>query len=114
MKRLHTFALTASILAVTSSLSFAQVREVVGGRALDASPQVGSGGSNSPVPGYVPINPNDIITGNVSGLNYFHGSAGTASPYTFRGNLGSASLNNFTRTTAGGIQMSPGGSVNQI
>jgi hypothetical protein len=28
------------------------------GQALDANPQVGSGGSNTPIPGYVPLNPN--------------------------------------------------------
>src|ERR1043165_7833511 len=47
-------AWTAAALAfaVATTLANAQVREVPGGHALDASPQVGSGGSNSPVPGY--------------------------------------------------------------
>ncbi|MGC8623821.1 MAG: hypothetical protein ACP5VQ_00975 [Phycisphaerae bacterium] len=30
------------------------------GNALDANNQVGSGGSNSPIPGYVPLNPNAV------------------------------------------------------
>lgn len=33
---------------------------VQNGNALDANNQVGSGGSNSPIPGYVPMNPNAV------------------------------------------------------
>jgi len=54
------------------------------------------------VPGYVPINGNEVVQGNVSGLKYFHGTnVGTSSEYQFQGNLGSSSLNSFARKTSG-------------
>lgn len=100
-------AATALVVAVAASVSVGQVQRVDMGRAMDANPQVGAGGSNRPVQGYVPINGNEIISGNVSGLKYFHGTTGTNSPYEFRGSLGSSTLNNFARQSAGG---STGGS----
>ncbi len=50
---------------------FAQV-QVQQGQALDASNQVGSGGSNNPVPGYYPQNPNayGVINSGAARLNY--------------------------------------------
>jgi hypothetical protein len=105
----------AAALALATTLgggAFGQVRQVQQGNVLDASPQVGSGGSNTPVQGYIPINPNAIIQGNVAGLAYFHGNVQSISPDVFHGTLGSASLNNFARTTAGGIPTSPA-SINQ-
>jgi hypothetical protein len=100
-------------LAVAAGSAFGQL-QVQQGNALDANPQVGSGGSNTPVQGYVPINGNDIITGNVSGLKYFHGPAGTVSPYTFQGNLGTSTLQNFARQSAGGVPTTPTGGLNSV
>lgn len=97
-------------IAVLAATSFGQVREIVGGHVLDANPQVGSGGSNQPVPGYVPINGNNIIQGNVEGLARFHGTVGSSSPYVFQGNLPTATLQNFARQSAGGIPTGPAGS----
>ncbi len=113
------------IMAVVSASGFAQV-QVQQNNPLDANPQVGSGGSNVPVPGYVPVNGNDIVTGNVSGLKYFHAptatvrgpggvlipsqssSVGTFSPYQFQGSQGSAAFNSFARQSAGGSQANIG------
>ena len=113
------------VMAVVSASGFAQV-QVQQNNPLDANPQVGSGGSNAPVPGYVPVNGNDIVTGNVSGLKYFHAptatvrgpggvlipsqssSVGTFSPYQFQGSQGSAAFNSFARQSAGGSQANIG------
>ena len=96
------FLAGAVLVALSATVALAQVRQVQLGGGMDANPQVGTGGSNMPVPGYVPINGNDIMTGNVSGLAYFHGRAGSTSPYQFQGNLGSSNLSNFARQSAGG------------
>jgi hypothetical protein len=100
-------ALTVAVLNVGA---FAQVQQIPQGRVLDANPQVGSGGSNQPIPGYVPINGNAIIEGNVGGLARFHGTVGTSSPYTFQQQLPSASLQGFARTSSAGIPTGPAGS----
>jgi tetratricopeptide (TPR) repeat protein len=113
-------------LAVMASAGGAQV-QVQLNNPLDANPQQGSGGSNQPVPGYGPINGNDIVTGNVSGLKYFHAptttvvtgpggvpivvqtnTVGTFSPYQYQGQQGSASFNDFARQSAGGTQSAIG------
>lgn len=88
-------------LAVTASV-WAQVAPVQQGHVLDVNPMVGSGGSNTPVQGYVPVNGNDIITGNVTGLGYFHDRVGYSSPYSFQSNLPSTRINAFTRASTGG------------
>ncbi len=90
------------LMGGVSGLTYGQIQVQQHGTALDANPQAGTGGSNTPVPGYVPINGNDIITGNVAGLKYFHGqtATGTFSPYVFRGQQGSADFNNFARQSA--------------
>ncbi len=85
-----------------AALAWQCVRNVRMGGGMDANPGIGTGGSNQPVPGYVPINGNDIITGNVSGLQYFHGNVGYSSTSTFNGRLGSSNLNNFARQSASG------------
>jgi hypothetical protein len=100
----------AALSAAVSTPVSAQVQQIPQGRALDANPQVGSGGSNQPVPGYVPINGNAIIEGNVAGLARFHGTVGTSSPYTFQERLPTSTLEGFTRTSAAGIPTGPTGS----
>lgn len=116
--------LAAAVLAALALPAAAQVRQIQMGNSMDANPSVGSGGSNRPINGYVPVNGNEVMTGNVSGLGYFHGaerqvapgvyrsSIGTFSPYAFRGNLGSSSLSGFARQSAGGYQSNAG--LNQV
>jgi tetratricopeptide (TPR) repeat protein len=113
-------------LAVLAATGAAQV-QVQLNNPLDANPLQGSGGSNQPIPGYGPVNGNDIVTGNVSGLKYFHApttavitgpggvpivvqtdTVGTFSPYTFQGQQGSSDFNDFARQSAGGTQSSIG------
>ena len=47
-----------------------------------------------------PVNPNQIITGNVPGFNYFHGAVPYTSQGSFIGNLPSTSLDFFRRYNA--------------
>ena len=91
----------------------AQVRQVNMGASMDANPGVGSGGSNQPVQGYVPVNGNDIMTGNVPGLQYFHGSTAITSPFQFQATLGTSNLNSFERQSAGN-GMAGGSPLNQV
>lgn len=91
----------AALLAIASSFAAAQVRQLDMGASMDANPQVGGGGSNRPVPGFVPINQNDVMTGNVSGLSYFHGRVGSSSPYQSRSGFANDPLANFARQSAG-------------
>lgn len=89
------------ILAGVAGTAWAQVQQVPQNNPLDANPMVGSYGSNRPVPGYVPINGNDIVNGNVGGLKYFHGNIPYRAPYTFGGRLPSSDISNFARQSAG-------------
>jgi hypothetical protein len=56
------------------------------GRALDANPRLGSGGYNSGSDLPAPVSGNNIVTGNVTGLRYFHGRVDYTDPRAFRGN----------------------------
>lgn len=123
--RIHRFSLVlaAAVSLVWAGSALAQVQPLQLNHPLDANPQVGSGGANAPVPGFVPINGNEIMTGNVSGLSYWHGQVGrpgggnglgTFSPNQFQGQLGSGSFTNFARQTAGGdITSGKGGQITQ-
>ena len=107
-------AVLAGAVVAAAGPALGQMQVQSQGAALDANPQVGSGGSNTPVRGYVPLNGNDIITGNVNGLAYFHGPVGTSSPYVFQGTLGTSSLQNFSRQSAGAIPTAPGQGLNSV
>lgn len=79
-------ALLAAVAAIACpALLLAQTPSGDVGRALDNNLQVGSGGINSAAaqPDYRARN--DAITGNVSGLGYFHGNVGYRAPGEFRG-----------------------------
>jgi tetratricopeptide (TPR) repeat protein len=117
----------AMAVAVLATAGLAQIRVQLT-NPLDANPQAGSGGSNQPVAGYGPLNGNNTVTGNVSGLSYFHApttsvitgpggipivvqnnNVGTfSSPVTFQGQQGSSDFENFARQSAGGTQSSIG------
>ncbi len=127
IRRLRGSVLTAAVVtAVGLALpaAQAQVRQIQMGNGMDANTNVGSGGSNRPVQGYVPINGNEVMTGNVSGLSYFHGaqqqiapgvyrsSIGTFSSASSNANLGSSDFSNFNRQSAGGYESA--GGLNQI
>ncbi len=51
--------LAAVAVLILAAVPYARAQvQVQTGQALDANNQVGSGGSNNPIPGYVPLNPN--------------------------------------------------------
>jgi hypothetical protein len=110
--RKHLLAVAVAGVCAAGAVAQGQVRQIIGGNAMDANPQVGGGGSNAPINGYIPVNNNyqqvngnDIINGNVGGLKYFHGRIPYSAPFEFRGNLGSAALNNFNRQSYSGAPL---------
>ena len=87
-------------------------------RRLDANTRVGSGGLNAQGDtriitglGYSRINGNDIVTGNVTGLGYFHGNIPYAGQRDFRGNLGSAFVDPFIGRSTGSPVLNQGPTV---
>ncbi|MFA5863541.1 MAG: hypothetical protein WC975_02530 [Phycisphaerae bacterium] len=84
------------------TVALAQYAPAVRPNALDASPQIGSGGYNAPVRLYN-YNYNSggfgnlYITGNVSGGKSFRGFVPYSDPTQFQGRLGSSALGAFQR-----------------
>src|SRR5438034_2038696 len=99
IRLLKTAALAVPFMIVTSA--FGQMRSGNDGHALDANNRIGSNGINHPNQGgYVPNSTNDIVYGNVSGLNYFHGRLDTTDPTAFRGGI-QTNKSDFLARTAG-------------
>ena len=65
------------------------------GRALDANLQRGSNGANPTAETTNFSARNDVVTGNVPGLGYFHGDVGYGASGSFGGSLGSEDLFRF-------------------
>ncbi len=84
---LMTWGLLASTLVAQSAQ--------MDGRRLDNSLQQGSGGINAPMQQPDFRLRNNMITGNVAGLGYFHGNVGYRAPGEFQGRLSSDSLFRF-------------------
>lgn len=90
------FATTALLAAALCLPTLGQVQVQQGG-ALDANPQVGSGGANR-IENQVDYQArNLLVTGNVGGGRSFQDSVGYSSVGELRTNLGSDSLYNFQR-----------------
>lgn len=87
--------LTALTLA---RLTLAQ-NAVGDGRGLDANLQQGTGGVNAPQPPPAFMGANDIVTGNVPGLMYFHDDVGYTAPHEFRDELSEDHLFRFRATS---------------
>jgi tetratricopeptide (TPR) repeat protein len=91
-------AVAASLMAVPA---MAQLRAGQDGHANDSSNRIGSGGYNSG--GYMynnGINPNQVIYGNVTGGQWFHGP-GERDPRQFTGPSGATLGDEFIRGTSG-------------
>ena len=95
-------ALPVLLMGFASS-AHAQYQVGSNGHALDANNRVGSGGYNGnaiPHNSSSAIN-NNIVTGNVTGLNYFHGlRTGEFDQSTFSGDTGSSSFSRFNAISA--------------
>jgi len=97
--RWHVALAAAGLALGVAGPVLGQQRVGSGGRALDANPQVGSGGQNQPE-GQVDFRRrNDVVTGNVSGGRAFRGDVGFRAPNEFRGSLGSDDLFEFRRNS---------------
>jgi hypothetical protein len=88
-------AVMVSVFWVAPAATVWGQHPVGNGRALDANLQRGSGGVNQP--GETPDfrARNDVVTGNVPGLGYFHDDVGYTAPREFRGTLGGDDLFRF-------------------
>lgn len=106
---MHARAMALALIALWAPFAYAQGGPKVSGNALDASPMVGSGGSNSGggnignVTGQWgrPGSSNLYILGQSTGLSAFHGTVPYLPSTQFQGNLPSASLSNFQRQSVG-------------
>lgn len=90
-------ALALIVLAVFATAVNAQQYIGQNGRLLDANSQIGSGGFNATRTVSPLLSANAIATGNVGRGFSLRSTAPIRSPYTFRANLGSASLSGFRR-----------------
>jgi hypothetical protein len=99
--------LGAAVAAVlfTTGLTFAQQRVGDEGRALDANPRVGSGGYNTgPIRDNYRYNPNNVITGNVTGGREFRGHVPYTDPREFRGNVAGQDSDRLIARSLGAVQ----------
>jgi len=88
-------AILVSILCLIYAPAMHAQNAMGNGRALDANLQQGSNGSNPAAKTSNFSAGNDIITGNVTGLGYFHGNVGYGASGSFGGRLGSDDLFRF-------------------
>lgn len=102
--------IVVGVLALTASPVSAQIDNRVNqgnastaGRALDSNPGSGSSGFNLTRPGMYDAGAraNAIITGNVTGLNYFHGGSPLLNNNQFRDSLPSGELGGFRAQSVG-------------
>lgn len=94
-------AWASAFLLVVAALGQNQLGD---GRRLDANLQQGSGGYNSAQAVDGRINSgNAVVTGNVPGLQYFHGNVGYSAPGEFSGSLSGDSLFRFRAQSYGPV-----------
>ena len=70
----------SAVVLLVGNLAAQQDSRVQTGNVLDANPQRGSGGANTPVRTYRPVNSQLYVTGQVTGLSGFRGSVGYFAP----------------------------------
>jgi hypothetical protein len=97
------FAALPALTLLSWSSSVQAQYQIQGGHVLDANNRIGSGGYNgggAPRGEYNNIN-NNIVTGNVSGLNYFHGNKTVEfDSNTFQGPTNDGAFENFNAISA--------------
>ncbi len=92
----------AGLVLVAAESAEAQYRIENQNRALDANNRIGSGGFNSGRPAFYTVTPDQIVTGNVTGLSYFHGPTAARASGQFRdGNVGRRPSDELIRRSAG-------------
>jgi tetratricopeptide (TPR) repeat protein len=99
--------LSAAVMFVPV-LAWGQFRVGSDGQAMDANTRLGSNGYNANSAPAPYVTGNQIITGNVTGLGYFHGGVPYTDPSAFRGQTGSSSFDPFLRqSTAAPLRGAP-------
>jgi len=99
MKR-YSIKFKRQIVGAVSALAFS-ASVATGQYAIDNNLQQGGGGVNQPGQVYNYGAGNDIVTGNVTGSNYFRGDVGYRAPGEFRGSAGSDSQFRFRADSYG-------------
>lgn len=108
MVNIKTLIASALVIGMGVVSAFGQ-HQVQGGRALDASPQIGSGGLNRPSTPSAGGYGNLYITGNVGLGKSFQGFVPYTATTNMQANLGSFNtLSNFSRDSVGLSQVSAG------
>jgi len=98
--KLRTTILALGVAGVCSAAG-AQVVRTQDGRVLDANYRVGSGGYNTPVQPWAPINSQYYVTGQVSGLGGFRGRLDYRAADELRLDVPSAGLGSFRQQSVG-------------
>jgi len=93
--------IAAAAAGLTGLAAQGQIRRVEGGRALDASFRVGSGGMNEPVGSRLRIDSQLYVDGQVTGLGNFRGTVGYSPSNQLRLDVPSAGLSDFQRRSMG-------------
>ena len=107
---MNRFSYLVGIIILTMTFHVdAQVRAIQGGRALDSSYLIGSGGYNTIRYTRQPFNANLYVTGQVTGgFYYFHGDLPYSAPNTLGINTASAGMERFERISVGLNQITAG------
>ena len=97
------------VLAAPSAVVGQVDTRVQTGNVLDANPQVGSGGANTPVRSYQPLDSQLYVNGQVTGLAGFRGNVPYSSPNELSIALPGDSVRSFRRRSVGLQQVMAGG-----
>ena len=111
--RIALCVIAAALMGLAPGRTYGQ-QALGDGRALDKNLRLGSGGINVAQPQRDYQGRNDVITGNVSGLGYFHGGVPYLAPGEFHGTLGSNRLFRFHATSLPVSVQRAGGQVGPV
>ena len=93
--------LSAAAVMALACAAQAQVQQLQAGQALDANPQVGSGGYNTVNGGYGGVNSQLYVSGQVTGLGAFRGRTAQGALEQFSSGLPSAGFDSFRNQSVG-------------
>ncbi len=101
-QRLRRFVLVSAVASVPMLFAGAAMgqQRIETGHSNDASNRVGSGGYNS-TGSRAAASGNQIVTGNSTGLSYFHGAVNYSDPNEFRGQNAATNMDRFLGRSAG-------------
>ncbi|HDZ22559.1 hypothetical protein LCGC14_0284290 [marine sediment metagenome] len=98
----------SAVVLLVGNLAAQQDSRVQTGNVLDANPQIGSSGANTPVRTYRPVNSQLYVTGQVTGLSRFRGSVGYFAPDQLNLTLPGEDIRTFRARSVGLRQVTSG------